>query len=187
MDRREQLIQAARGQIQRKGYNGFSYADLADEVGIRKASIHHHFATKADLGCAVANQYRQDFDQALQLINGSQRSALDQLWDYMGLYRKTLLEDHKICLCMMLASDRDALPETIRAEVARFFAANEQWLSQLLTRGQAAGELSLNDTAEHTAMAILATLEGAMVVSQSMNAPQKFDAVCQWLIASLKA
>lgn len=50
MDMREQILTSAQRLVQQRGFNGFSYADIADEVGIRKASLHHYFPTKTDLG-----------------------------------------------------------------------------------------------------------------------------------------
>ena len=54
---REALIRTAEQLMRTRGYSAFSYADLSESVGIRKASIHHHFPTKEDLGKALVEEY----------------------------------------------------------------------------------------------------------------------------------
>ena len=48
MDRKTQIIELATELVQSKGFDSFSYNDLSEDLGIRKASIHHHFAKKAE-------------------------------------------------------------------------------------------------------------------------------------------
>ncbi|MEE9493228.1 MAG: TetR/AcrR family transcriptional regulator [Gammaproteobacteria bacterium] len=186
MDTRDQLLQTAREQIQRKGYNGFSYADLANAVGIRKASIHHHFPTKENLGTAVAVQYRHDFMSALQSIESSKQNYVKKLKAYIQLFRQTLEQDHKVCLCIMLAANHDSLPDTVRAEVKGFFQENEKWLTQLLLQGKKAGDFEFKAKATEIAKSILSALEGAMVIAESMDDPGRLASVTPWILSSVE-
>lgn len=186
MNTKDRLLAVAREQIQRKGYNGFSYADLAEEVGIRKASIHHHFATKADLGREVASQYHLEFMAALEAIENKKKSHRDKLKAYIQLFRKTLEQDHKVCLCIMLAANHETLPDAVRIEVTKFFKDNEIWLEKLLRAGEHGGEFELHSSAKEVAKSILSTLEGAMVIAESMGDGSRLKDVSQWIIRSVE-
>lgn len=186
MDRRTEILQTAREQIQRKGYNGFSYADIANAVGIRKASIHHHFATKADLGKAVAMQYSDDFLAMLDQIAAQDNHVIDKLKAYIELFKTTLERDNKVCLCMMLAADQETLPDTVKGEVAQFFTANEQWLTELLHKGQQDKQIHLSVEAQFAAASIFSALEGAMIIAEPMNDTKRLQAVSDWIVSSLQ-
>lgn len=186
MDTRSKLLSSARDQIQRKGYNGFSYADLANEIGIRKASIHHHFSTKADLGREVAIEYRHDFMAALRTIESRKTSNVKKLEAYIQLFRHTLEKDHKVCLCAMLAADHDSLSDLIKMEVKTFFDENETWLTQLLERGQENNEFTLMSSPGETAKLILSALEGAMIIAESMKDTNRLESISQWILSTIK-
>src|SRR5262245_51674174 len=108
-DRKEEILDCAQSLIQTRGYNGFSYADISGRVGIRKASIHHHFPTKVDLAVAVIARYSAAFNNCLSNIN-AQENWMSKIRLYAELYREALDED-KLCLCGMLASDMETLPD----------------------------------------------------------------------------
>lgn len=80
----ESILSCAGKLIVAGGYNGFSYADIADIVGIRKPSIHHHFPTKVDLVCSLMRDYRQKADAGLQFIQGRSDNCFEQLRSYVG-------------------------------------------------------------------------------------------------------
>lgn len=186
MTTKEKILLAAREQIQHKGYNGFSYADLAIAVGIRKASIHHHFPTKAMLAEEVAAKYRHDFMAALQVIETGRTTRIKQLESYIHLFRKTLEEDRKVCLCIMLASNSETLPDAVRMEVRTFFQDNEAWLTRLLTKGQKEGDFELKSEASQISKSIISALEGAMVIAESVGDPSRLLAITHWILSSLE-
>lgn len=90
---------------QTRGFNGFSYADIAAELGITKASLHYHFATKADLGRTLIERYSVTFAEALSQIESSGLDARGQLQRYVQLYAD-VLSSGRICLCGMSAGRR---------------------------------------------------------------------------------
>jgi len=186
MDTRSQLLATARDQIQRKGYHGFSYADLANEVGIRKASIHHHFPTKADLGREVTIEYCQDFMAELRVIDSSKKTELKKLETYIQLFRHTLEKDHKVCLCIMLASDNESLPDDIISEVKKFFNENEIWLAKLLKQGQTNNKFEFSSSPSDTAKLILSALEGAMIIAESMDDLSRLESISKWILSTIK-
>ena len=61
----EKVLDAAGALLQHRGYNGFSFDDVAQLVGIKKPSSYHYFATKAELACVVTKRYTHRFRAAL--------------------------------------------------------------------------------------------------------------------------
>ena len=78
----DQILASARNFIVAGGYNGFSYADIAGEVGIRKASIHHHFPGKVDLVRAVVVQHRERTEASMTDLESKVPDPLASLRTY---------------------------------------------------------------------------------------------------------
>src|SRR5580698_7639945 len=108
-DTATRILDIAERLVQSRGYNGFSYADIADQVGISKASLHHHFETKATLGQALIDRYHRLFTLALAEIDTTDDDAAHKLRCYARLYA-AVLEGERLCLCGMLAAEYDTLP-----------------------------------------------------------------------------
>src|SRR5450755_86151 len=137
----QRILDAAEALVQVRGFNGFSYADVADELQITKASLHYHFRGKAELGHALITRYASRFTDALLKIDREVPAPPQMLHAYVGLYR-IVLERNRMCLCGILAAEYQTLPEVMREAITSFFADNEIWLSDVLARGQADGSLS---------------------------------------------
>src|SRR5262249_21674894 len=151
---RAQLLTAAEAAVRRVGYAGFSYADLANRVGIRKPSIHHHFPLKEDLGAALVETYTDSFRETLDNIAAAAPHAPQRLAAYATLYRAGL-QAGQGCLCGVLASELAGLPERVRAGVRRFFEVNVEWLAAVIAEGQAVGSIRSDVDAHAQAAAIL--------------------------------
>jgi TetR/AcrR family transcriptional repressor of nem operon len=161
--------------IQNVGFNGFSYEDIARIVGIKKPSIHHHFATKAELVTVLTQRYTHRFREQLLHVEAGNRNPLERLRAYAQLFEATYATQQRLCLCGMLGAEIDTLPESINAEVKRFFKINLQWLTDIITTGQQQ-QLLKTMPAEEMAMLFIGALEGSMVVGRGMNSdhgPQK--------------
>ena len=165
----ERVVDAAEGLIQERGYNGFSYDDVAKLVGIKKPSIHHHFATKSELAAVIAQRYTHRFKEYLLQIEGRFVKADDRLSAYAGLFEKTYSVDKHLCVCGMLGAEMSSLPDIVNHEVDRFFEVNLQWLTEVIEEGQRAGHLTTIIPAQSMAETFLAMLEGAMVVGRGMQ------------------
>ena len=131
----EEILNVAQDLIQTRGYNGFSYRDIAAAIGIKSASIHYHFPTKGDLGQAVTARYSDRFSQALQTIIEKTDRARPRLEAYATLFRTTLIEGDRLCMCGMLAGEVETVPDIVKAEVSRFFQEQEVWLTQVIQQG----------------------------------------------------
>jgi TetR/AcrR family transcriptional repressor of nem operon len=180
----ERILDVAERLVQVRGFNAFSYADVSKELGIKKASLHHHFATKTDLGVALVRRYRSAFVEALASIEAASESGAERLERYMDLYR-SVLRRKRMCMCGMLAADAATLPSVMRESVAGFFAENEAWLTRVLLAGKKSGELSFSGSAASMASFFVASLEGAMLLARGSGAMEHMDKTAQRLLASV--
>jgi TetR/AcrR family transcriptional repressor of nem operon len=179
------ILDTAERLVQTRGFNAFSYADVSEALGIRKASLHHHFATKAELGAALIGRYRRGFGEALRAIEQGTGDARQRLERYVELYR-SVLRKRRMCLCGMLASDVDTLPSSMRTSVATFFSENEAWLAGVLEEGRKSGVLGFDGGAASFARFLVSSLEGAMLVSRGGGGTKVFDSVAQHLLAEVE-
>ena len=69
-DTRARILDVAQDLIQRRGLNAMSFQDLSDAVGIRKPSVHHHFATKAEMVRALLERYQLEFAEIVRKVLG---------------------------------------------------------------------------------------------------------------------
>jgi len=163
-----QILDLAETLIQTRSYNAFSYQDIADALGIRKASIHYHFATKAELGIAVVDRYAERFDSALAALSQDQSRSSAKLLDfYCEPYLQFSQTSDRVCLCGALAAETMALPPRIRERVAGFFEDHQVWLARILKRGAQRGEFTLRASATRTARMFLGALQGALIVKRT--------------------
>lgn len=179
------ILHAARMLMMDRGFNGFSFRDVAADVGIKSASIHYHYATKADLAEATAHAYRQAFKDAVEQINAP--SAPDRLRAYGALFVTTLREQGRLCLGGVLAADIMSLPDQVRDEVALFFTEQNDWVEAVVRDGQAAGDLRTDLDAAIYAKMFVASLEGAMMVSRGLQKPQDLEAALEMLVQLVQA
>ena len=180
------VLDTAERLVQVRGFNGFSYADIAAELRITKASLHYHFATKADLGEALINRYSARFFAALAKVDADGAAAPAKLAAYAKLY-VDVLSEQKMCLCGMLAAEYPTLPPPMQAAVVGFFDHNEGWLEAVLERGKDEGSLAFAGPARDTARMIVSGLEGAMLVTRPYGDAARFQVAAASLLASLTA
>jgi TetR/AcrR family transcriptional repressor of nem operon len=180
----QRILDVAEQLVQRRGYNGFSYADIAGELGITKASLHYHFASKAELGEALIERYSARFAEALEQIDSTRSGARAKLNAYADLYADVLRED-RMCLCGMLAAEYQTLPERMHGSVIRFFDHNVTWLTGVLAEGQSDGGLSFDGSPADTAQTVLSALQGAMLVARPYGELARFQAAAARTIDSL--
>lgn len=164
----EQILDLAETLIQTRGYSAFSYQDIADRLGIRKASIHYHFPSKAELGIAVVDRYTARFGAALTAIAADEsQSSMTMLDFYVEPYLGYAESADRVCLCGALAGEILALPLEFRSRVASFFRTHQVWLAGILKRGAARGEFNLAAPANKQARLIFAALQGALLVKRA--------------------
>jgi TetR/AcrR family transcriptional regulator, transcriptional repressor for nem operon len=180
VDTRSAILDVAERLVQRQGFNGFSYADVASELGITKAALHYHFPGKAELGESLIRRYAARFCETLKSIDARDGAAPDKLLAYIDIYR-AVLRDDRMCLCGMLAAEYQTLPAPMRLAVVGFFDDNESWLAGLLEAGRGAGTITFGDPSRQAAQMIIAGLEGAMLVSRPYAGTVRFDEIANRL------
>ena len=178
------ILDIAERLVQTRGFNGFSYADVAAELAITKASLHYHFPSKSDLGEALVTRYAERFARALTSIDAEHVHAPAKLAAYAELYAQ-VLRDERMCLCGMLAAEYETVPDPIRGAVVDFLDENEAWLARVLERGRAEGSLTFSEPAAVTARSVVGGLEGAMLVARPYSAVDRFEATAAQLLAGL--
>jgi TetR/AcrR family transcriptional repressor of nem operon len=183
-DTSRRILDVAERLVQTRGFNGFSYADIAEALEVTKASLHYHFPTKGDLGKRLIERYEESFLAALKGIDSAGAGARDKLKRYIRIYAD-VLRDNRMCLCGMLASDYATLPKPMKEEVKHFFDENEQWLATVLDAGRKAGKLEFKGSALELARAMVGSLEGAMMLARSYGEVSRFDTAAERLIAAL--
>ena len=172
---KEAILAAARQKAQAHGYSGLNFRDLADEVGIKAASIYHHFPSKADLGAAVARRYWEDTAAELESMLAETSDPFRSLHQYPDIFRKSLEADNRMCLCSFMAAEYDDLPEAVKKEVQTFADVNVAWLSKVLS---AAAVVDSRES-EQRARAIFAAVAGAQLMARSRSDISLFDSLIE--------
>src|SRR6202022_1173278 len=172
---KEAILAAARRTAQAHGYSGLNFRDLADEVGIKAASIYHHFPSKADLGAAVARRYWEDTAADLESLLAETSDPVRPLHQYPDIFRKSLESDNRMCLCSFMAAEYDDLPEAVKKEVQSFADVNVAWLSKVL---RAAAVVDSRES-EQRARAIFAAVAGAQLMARSRSDISLFDSLIE--------
>jgi TetR/AcrR family transcriptional repressor of nem operon len=184
LDTASRILDIAERLAQVRGFNGFSYADIAAELTISKASLHYHFRGKADLGEALIGRYATRFTHALTQIDERGDDAPAKLAAYASIYAD-VLSDRRMCLCGMLAADYDTLPQPMRDAVIGFFDENEAWVAGVLKQGEQEGSLRLSGSATEVAQVIVGGLEGALLVARPYGDVARFRSAATRLLASV--
>ena len=172
------ILEAGRQLIMRRGYSGFSYADVADTIEIRKASIHHHFPAKADLVIAVVQQSRELFDAEMAALKASGADALGQLRGYIGYWERCIADDSApFCVAGMLGAELPALPEEVAHEVKAHFGNLSAWLEQVLEEGVKDKLFKLDSSVEAQAEMLVSLVYGAMLAARAYGNAALFKSV----------
>ncbi len=178
------ILDVAERLVQIRGFNGFSYADVASELGMTKAGLHYHFAGKAELGEALVARYAARFAEALATVDARVVDASTKLDAYAGLYGDVLRDD-RMCMCGVLAAEYPTLPAPMQSAVVRFFDENEAWLGGVLKRGREDGTLQFAGSISEVARTIISGLEGAMLVARPYGDVERFRDAARHLLAGL--
>jgi TetR/AcrR family transcriptional repressor of nem operon len=184
-DTATQILDVAERLVQIRGFNAFSYTDVAGELGLTNAALHYHFPSKAELGEALIARYTIRFTGALAEIDESHSDPLRKLAAYTGLYA-TVLRSQRMCLCGMLAADHETLSPGMQGAVADFFERNERWLAEVLKQGRDDGTLSFPGSPLEEARSIVSGLEGAMLIARSIGDIKRFNAAASHLLTALR-
>lgn len=179
----DDILRSARALIIQGGYNSFSYADISKVVGIRTASIHHHFPSKADLVRTLVAQYRAEAEAGIAELERNVTNSLDQLRAYIGYWENCFADGTApFCVCALLAGEIPVLPDAVAIEVRAHFRMLSDWMTAVLERGAAEGHLRLSGTARADADRFMATVHGAMLSARAYGDTTIFGAITRPLL-----
>ena len=174
--------------IQRRGANAMSYQDISEAIGIRKASIHHHFPTKDALLDALIQRYTAYFLGLVDSVVKSKKDPADQLLAYASLFEATLSEgkQDKACLCGMLGAELVTLGNPAAAGVRRFYRDNEARLAKILDQGLNNGAFQFKGNSKLVAAMIFSLLEGGALVVRAEGGHKRLHAMVEQTIKLLR-
>jgi TetR/AcrR family transcriptional repressor of nem operon len=178
------ILDVAERLVQTRGHNGFSYADVATELGITRAALHYHYRGKAELGEALIARYADRFRTALAELDAGWSDAPAALEGYAELYAE-VLGRQRMCLCGMLAAEYMTLPPAMQRGVTAFFEHNAEWLRSVLERGRREGTVAFTGSAADSAAMVLGGLEGAMLITRMNGDVASFRATAARILAGL--
>jgi TetR/AcrR family transcriptional repressor of nem operon len=185
IETRDFVLNIAQEFVQTKGFNAFSFRDVAERVGIKTASIHYYFPTKAELCRALIARQRDQVQVALAEIDLEETDPKRKLTRYVSIFRSTLELGNRMCLCGMLAADIATLDPLIVEDLRRSFEDHEAWLTQVLDAGMASGALSFSGSARDEARLLVSSLEGAMLISRAFEDVARFEDSARGLLGRL--
>jgi TetR/AcrR family transcriptional repressor of nem operon len=180
----ERILDAAERMVQTGGFNGFSYADVAVELGVTTAALHYHFRNKADLGEALVVRYTERFAQALAAVDAARLDAARRLAAFAELYVEVVRRG-RMCLCGMLAAEYRTLPLKVQQAVVGFFDRNEAWLAGVLEVGRHDHSLRFEGAPIEVARFVVSELEGAMLLARLHDDADQFEQSVRRVLSGL--
>ncbi|MEM7508979.1 MAG: TetR/AcrR family transcriptional regulator [Pseudomonadota bacterium] len=166
-DRVEQLLDAAEARIRGSGFHAVSFRDLADDLGIKSASVHYHYRRKEDLGAAVVERYQK---RVFAMVEARIEAGDTPLAAYCATYRAALAEGDRVCLCGVMGAEMQGLPAPVQEVVRSFMRTNVEWLEGIYTQVGC-------DDPRARALLTLAALQGAMMLAVSLGDTTTFDRI----------
>ena len=176
--KREDILRCAQALILGGGYNGFSYADISKVVGIRNASIHHHFPSKVSLVRELVVQYRERVRAGLGELDRRVADPLERLKVYAGYWEACIADGSlPICVCALLATEIPVLPEEIVVEIRGHFQDLSAWLNSVLEQGVRSERIRLRAAVEAEAQVLMASVHGALLSVRASGDAKLFGVV----------
>ena len=173
------ILNMAEALLQDKGFNGFSYAHIASELGVKNAAIHYHFPTKEDLGRAVIQRYRDRFKLWIYNTRVKDLSSQEKLDWFFSIYAAMRADKGKVCLVGSLEVEFNSIPAALQEEVQAMHKELLAWLETMLAEGRDAGAFQFNGEPANKAALILSTLQGALQMARALGTKKFRDVVEQ--------
>jgi len=184
-DTKQAILDAGQKLVQTRGYNGFSFREIANHVGIKSASVHYHFPTKGALGKALLARFRTQFQTVFDTLDEEALSPRSKIERYVEAFLDPLQAADRSCLGAMLAADAVTLPEAVQGEVQGFVRDHEQWLTEVLADGRKRGVFDFDESPKQRAKLIFSALEGASILAHATGDDQRLEVVARSAIENL--
>ena len=162
MNTKQQIVELSSGLLREHGFNGFSYLDLSRALGITKASIHHHYPKKEDLGLALCEWTHDWLLQGLEHFDAKGSSNWNKLERYLQAAMKHTLTDHKMCPISALYSDLNKLSDPMKLALKSLDDIELDWVTKVMKDGVQAGEFIKQDDPKAMAALFIFSCKGAL-------------------------
>jgi TetR/AcrR family transcriptional repressor of nem operon len=172
------ILDLAETLLQDKGFNGFSYAHIANELGVKNAAVHYHFPTKEDLGCAVVQRYRDRFQLWINNARVKDLSPQEKLNWFFDIYANMRADHGKVCIAGALETEFNSIPDALRDQTQSLTGELLNWLGSTLEEGREAGVFQFNGQPADKAALVLSSLQGALQMARALGT-EKFKVVIQ--------
>jgi TetR/AcrR family transcriptional repressor of nem operon len=166
--RKDTLATVAIDMMQTRGFSALGLRDLAQAASIRASSLYNHFASKEELACEAMSLYAARQQSDLSALAGTGSECLHT---YAELFARILRDEHRLCLALILAVERNALPPEILTEIGRFVEQNTTWLASAWNLGLSDGTIESVLSGEAAGPLIFGSLEGLMAFSLLKKKP----------------
>jgi len=176
---RNRILDLAESLLLDKGFNGFSYKHIAEQLGVKNAAIHYHFPAKSDLGTALVERYRRRFSRWIVQQQEQSLSSTEKLSGYFGITLSYLRHGGKVCPLGILETEFNVLPVAVRDEAQALDKEMREWLSGVLEEGRASGEFVFDGEAMGKSLVITASLQGVLQIARAAGPEVVFAAVRQ--------
>ena len=184
MDTQDLLITEAERLVRTRGFDAMSFADLATAADIRKASVHYHFPTKADLAAKMIARYRADVAKELDAIADAFVTSADRARGFLKLYSDALHEGEAVCLCVAMSAGKNSFDTKTLTELDAFQEMALSWLIDMFRTND--GTIAGVQDPEQEARALFALVEGAQLVARSHSDVSKFTDATALFAARLR-
>jgi len=182
---RSKILEIAKDLVHEVGINAMSYQHISNAVGIRKASIHHHFPKKENLIEELLNQCQVSYGNNYQKIVEGSATAPEKLRQLAGVF-KDGLQKEQLCLIGAISTDLNSLQDkssnilkkTIQHTVDIFVVTFQQGIEE--------DSLSFTGTAEESAYAFFSFLVGLQIVARVNGGVESFLSATDVVISSLE-
>ena len=187
-DTAERILDTAHALIADRGYAAFSYADIAQQIEVSKATIHHHFPSKQDLAIAVLRRHRFRLTENLAALDGSVAEPLERLRLYMRHWETCIRKQTEpMCIAALLGAELPSLPVEVAKETRLHFVALQGWLQKTMEVGRKQKTIHLSQTASTEAEVVMATVHGAMVSARAYPSSKVFGQIVDAILGRLSS
>lgn len=172
------ILDEAEKLLQERGFNGFSYQDIAKKLGVKNAAIHYHYPTKSNLGCALIERYRLQFRE---WIASCPSEPLLRLKAYFAIPVEYLRHGARVCPLGVLEAEIHGLSNEMRDAVTQFDQETRTFLTDTLQQGRETEVFSYQGTAQDKALVIASSIQGALQIARVAGSKILFRTIRQIL------
>lgn len=176
-DTKSEIVKIAIDLIEKHSYNSISYQDISNILNIRKASIHYHFPSKADLGLVTLKTFRKNIINLISKLDERTNDPKEKLLAYFKFFKSIAKSNDRMCLAGVLSAEYNTLPKNMQEELYSFFNNYFTWLAKVLSEGKEKKQFNFNGTPEDMVLLIESSLHGSLLLSRPLNNKDSFDII----------